>query len=644
MYNIAVLVHNFTVEYADLIVKGIYRYFSDIPDARVYFLQTGLPHSSDGLYDYQYWPATEYLKSDIIDEFIIVSNTYCLYKSKEELKELFKPFFSKKIVSIGLNLEEQNIHYTTSTCDDVYDEVVSYLKNEQGCKNFNFFSASKVKSQEGEDRFNAFKKALKNNGLEFHEDWVLNGAFTMSSAKQELTERCHSKEDVKYDALLCANDLMCMGVLEYFPKIGIRVPEDVKVFGFDNTSHSILSVPAMATIDQSIEEQGFAAAEFGMKLLREPNKNHPQFINTKLKAIYRRSCGGEDRLEQKKHDALKIVLNHYNEVRRVGNLFDVIRGTSKLSDFAASFREVVDCSGFTAMSVFVLNEPIEITRESNFKIPYEARMLLHIDTEKNIAAYYENSNFFPLKDSLFPPELEKEPGRFIFQAVYLGAMQYGYLICKAAHTDFGMNSILLKVITSVIVQAYDYTKTMNQKNLLETMNKELKERNSDLNIRSKTDELTGLLNRRGFMEYGQRLIFFSEDIHTDGIVFFADLDGLKTINDKYGHENGDKAIKAAAEALRTAFRKMDIIGRLSGDEFGIIASGLEIEFMDKLREKIDSICNDLTKVYNFPFQLSLSVGAVKFSPASKDLSELLSLADQSLYEQKKIHHARLNHK
>ena len=204
-----------------------------------------------------------------------------------------------------------------------------------------------------------------------------------------------------------------------------------------------------------------------------------------------------------------------------------------------------------------------------------------------------------------------------------------------------MNSILLKVITSVIVQAYDFTMTMKQKRLLEVMNKELKERNLDLSISSKTDELTQLLNRRGFMEYGQKLIFFSEEIDTDGVVFFADLDGLKKINDKHGHEYGDKAIQAAAEVLRNTFRKMDVIGRLSGDEFGIIASGMEIVFIDKLRDKIDKMCEEFTERNNFPFQLSISVGAVKFTPQYKDLNELLMMADQDLYEQKKIHHARL---
>ena len=204
-----------------------------------------------------------------------------------------------------------------------------------------------------------------------------------------------------------------------------------------------------------------------------------------------------------------------------------------------------------------------------------------------------------------------------------------------------MNNILLKVITNVIVQAYDYTKTLKQKNLLETMNKELKEINIDLSISSRTDELTKLLNRRGFMEYGQKLILFSQEIDNDGVVFFADLDGLKRINDKYGHEYGDKAIIGVSEVLKVAFRKMDIIGRLSGDEFGIIASGMDITHIDKLREKIDSLCADYSEKNNFPFMLSLSLGACSFNYLNKDLNELLKTADQSLYEQKKLHHARI---
>ncbi len=645
MYNIAVLVHNFTVEYTDHILQGIYRYFSDKKDVRVFFTQTRTPHIIDGLYDYQCWASVEYLKSEVIDEVIIVSNTYCLYRSRDELKELFRPLFSKKIVSIGMDFGEPGVYYTTANCDSVYEEIIGHLKNDHGCTKIGFFSANKIQSQEAEERFQSFKKALKKHNLEFHEEWVLNGAFTRSSAMAELESKYHKKEDIEYEAMICANDLMGMAVIDYFSELGIKIPSEMKVFGFDNTSHSILCVPTLSTVDQAIEDQGYAAAEFGLRLLKEEGVEFPKYVNTNLKAVYRRSCGCEDFLEQKKRDVFNAALSHYEEVRRIGNLFDVIKGTSSLSDFAESFKSIVDSSGFSKLIVFVLKEPVTVMREDNFTLPDEARILLRVDTKTNNADYFEESDYINIKESLFIREnMEVNPGCYIFQPVMMGTVQYGYLFCKAERTDFGMNSILLKVITSVIVQAYGYTMTMNQKHLLETINKELKEQNHDLSISSKTDELTQLLNRRGFMEYGQKLIFFSDDVNANGIVFFADLDNLKLINDKYGHKNGDKAIIAAAEVLRKTFRKMDIIGRLSGDEFGIIASGMNIAFLDKLREKIDNNCVEISERNNFMFKLSISIGAVSFNPQYKDLNELLMMADHDLYEQKKIHHARNQNK
>ena len=641
MYNIAVLVHNFSVEYADLVLQGIYRYFSNKKNVRIFFVQTATPHHTSGLYDYQYWASVEYLKSNLIDEIIIVSNTYCLYKSREELKELIRPFFCKKVISIGMNLEEPGVYYTTAYCDSVYDEIVGHLKNEHGCTKIGFFSANKIQSQEGEDRFRAFKQALKNHGLEFHEEWVLSGAFTKSSAMAELQSKYHKKEEIEYEAIICVNDLMGMAVIDYFTELGIKIPSEMKVFGFDNTSHSILSIPTLATVDQSIEEQGYAAAEFGMRLLEEKDADLPESVNTELKAIYRRSCGCEDFQEQKKRDVFRAAISHYEEERRIANLFDVIKGTSSLSDFAQSFQSIVDTSGFSKLIVFALEEPVTVMKDDDFAAPAKARLLLNVDTSIGCAEYYEESEYINLKDTLFAEDMKSmNTGCYLFQPVMQGSIQYGYLFCKAERTDFGMNSILLKVITSVIVQAYDYTMTIKQKLMLESLNKELQARNLDLSISSKTDELTKLLNRRGFMEYGQKLIFFSEEIETDGIVFFGDLDGLKTINDKFGHEYGDKAIQAAAEVLRTTFRKMDVIGRLSGDEFGIIASGMDFVFLDKLREKIDTICAEFTERNKFPFKLSLSIGAVRFTPRYKDLNELLMMADQDLYEQKKIHHAR----
>ena len=167
-----------------------------------------------------------------------------------------------------------------------------------------------------------------------------------------------------------------------------------------------------------------------------------------------------------------------------------------------------------------------------------------------------------------------------------------------------------------------------------TLNSALQLNNDSLIIRSRTDELTGILNRHGFLEEGQRALDILQESGKPGIVFFADMDNLKHINDTYGHEMGDKAIKLQAKALKKAFRSTDVVGRLSGDEFGIIAVGVGIEYLELIRSKVDQINKQIAKEENLDFDLSISIGGVDLEGSSV-LSILLGLADKELYIQKR---------
>jgi diguanylate cyclase (GGDEF)-like protein len=299
----------------------------------------------------------------------------------------------------------------------------------------------------------------------------------------------------------------------------------------------------------------------------------------------------------------------------------------------------------TSITIYELRKKPRFEREDDIKISGDARLILDIDTETDTANYYEDSKYFDIRKKLFADNSsQNKAGRYIFHPLFLKNVVYGYMVCSTQYTDLTLNALLLRIISATAIQVFGYNKTIQQKEKLETENKELSERAKELDEYSKTDELTKLLNRRGFLEYGQRLIHFSEDINAEGVVVFADLDGLKYINDNFGHEYGDKAIKAESEVLRQAFRKMDVIGRLSGDEFGIVASGMDMDFIEKTRKKVDELNEKVTKKYEFPFKLSISLGATVFGSGNTDLNSLLKDADKELYKQKKIHHAKIKNK
>ena len=107
----------------------------------------------------------------------------------------------------------------------------------------------------------------------------------------------------------------------------------------------------------------------------------------------------------------------------------------------------------------------------------------------------DNGEVFNPREKLLPDFFEKDgilkDGQFILKPVFLGNYQYGYLICKLRRASFGVNSIVLKVLTTVLAQSYDYTKTLRRAKSIDSANQMLTTHNIDLKIKSSTDELTG---------------------------------------------------------------------------------------------------------------------------------------------------------
>ena len=152
---------------------------------------------------------------------------------------------------------------------------------------------------------------------------------------------------------------------------------------------------------------------------------------------------------------------------------------------------------------------------------------------------------------------------------------------------------------------------------------------------SNSDELTGLLNRRGFFSIAQQQLKVVHRAKGDVALLFADMDGFKAINDQWGHQKGDDALVAMANILRHTFRESDLIARISGDEFVLLLLDLpENNFtviIDRLQRNIHAFNVSSGEMFN----LSLSTGmAVYDHDHPCTLEELVKQADRRMYEQK----------
>jgi len=149
------------------------------------------------------------------------------------------------------------------------------------------------------------------------------------------------------------------------------------------------------------------------------------------------------------------------------------------------------------------------------------------------------------------------------------------------------------------------------------------------------DELTGLYNRRGFLALADRQLRLARRSDRSLLLFFIDLDGLKEINDVFGHAEGDAALKWTAEALEATFRDSDVIARIGGDEFAALAIEASDQSEVSIRERLTEYLNSVSRKEN-DYKFSVSLGTARFDPwNSVSIRELIAEADRAMYRQKR---------
>jgi diguanylate cyclase (GGDEF)-like protein/PAS domain S-box-containing protein len=158
----------------------------------------------------------------------------------------------------------------------------------------------------------------------------------------------------------------------------------------------------------------------------------------------------------------------------------------------------------------------------------------------------------------------------------------------------------------------------------------------ELRSLSLVDDLTGLFNRRGFLAVVQQQLKFAQRLKGTFLLMFADVDGLKEINDRLGHLEGDRALQDVADVLRKTFRDSDTIARLGGDEFTILAMGIPGVDSEILVHRLQRQLDAQNATAGRQYHLSMSVGVVPFDPETPEpINELLARADAAMYENKR---------
>jgi len=160
-----------------------------------------------------------------------------------------------------------------------------------------------------------------------------------------------------------------------------------------------------------------------------------------------------------------------------------------------------------------------------------------------------------------------------------------------------------------------------------------------LRLLSITDELTGLYNRRGFFTLADEFLKLAKRQKKGIFMLYADLDHLKTINDRSGHHAGDEALIDTARLLKATYRESDIIARIGGDEFVVIPVGTAGDNLEKIIDRLQRNIETYNTTESHEHSLSLTLGTSYYDPGTPcSIDELIAQADKHMYEQKRLKH------
>lgn len=635
--RLAFYVGYFDSEYTKELHAGILKFCNENDVELLTFIAGEVGDNENGM-NYQNLAAASLVSDKNVDGILFATGTQLNYVGPEYILSYLKSFKPLPVVSIGYAF--QSIESVLSDCSTGLKELIVHLIKEHRCQKMLFMGAS-VNSQEGNDREKVFRDTLKANKIAVDEKMILHGNFSYSSAYDALTEFYEKNPKKKIDAIVAANDDMAYACIDYLHAHGLRVPDDIIVTGFDDNKRSSYTIPTLSTVNQSIQQQGYAAAEVLYKILTK--KKTKRLIKIPTKAVFRQSCRCLGQNEAFTEDGKKTTVKsiaisavaEWNE--KSAQLIHVVHSYSNMmSDMNMDdFRHIIlayfSDVDIPAAAIVCYKNPVSTDRFEYFPLPSEATLISAFD---KTTGYDLNSNQRPIS---FNPNLEMIPRgvpldvhNMVVTALFRGTVQYGYILFRANNYDMVVNTISCTMFASGLATAFNTTVAENKRKLLE-------EEFNVANRISVTDEMTGLLNRRGFISLGQKTLEVAEAMNQNGMVLFGDMDGLKIINDTYGHASGDRAIKAEAKLLKETFRSADIIGRLGGDEFAIVAPGMTERKFASMKKNLYANCEEWNKKSHVKFKLSISLGGTPFNSELKNynIKALLERADESLYKEKK---------
>ncbi len=599
-------------------------------------------------FEYQNTAIFSHISPVSCDALVVASGTQCNFITREEFFQTFSHRSDLPRVSMSVVL--------TDTPSIVIDNetgfraVIEHILEIHGCKRVAVLCGPQD-NPDSVSRLLTLHQILRERGLSIRMEDLFRGDFSYESGYAVGARLCPPdfSGTLPFDAVVAFNDLMALGLMRRFAEAGIRVPEDIVVTGFDDVVRAHYSEPSLTTARQNLTELGSLAGRLALSMIRGEQVPLVSMLPTEAK--FRQSCGCIAR-DDYQHDAKladgSMLLWPDSLLRDMGlerftleddlvhlrQYLAFLQTADSIEAVAQSLRADLESFNIKSAALVLFSDPVVNKKEDRFILPASANLILHYDETVQGNGYSGERLINPAEGMLPGGWFSPRPRMLVATSLYHRDNQLGYLVYEPGDRTPAIYEALSVQLSAVIYSTWLFASKKNAEERLRDTLRDLESINRRLDTLSRQDDLTGLLNRRGFMDAAGELFSSSRSRSQNFMLFALDLDGLKKINDSFGHDTGDRAIQGVAEVLRRIFRTADVLARIGGDEFAVAALDPGGQLSSKIDQRIRAALEEWNTAADVPFVLDFSYGYVSVQPEGINLDDLISRADAGMYRQK----------
>lgn len=511
-------------------------------------------------------------------------------------------------------------------------ELVLHMIRAHGHTRINYIAGVKDNT-EATARFEAYRETLEENGIPYEPERVYWGEWSKLNG-EEAVEAFMASGLSMPTAIICSSDKNALGAFNRLTREGFRVPEDIAITGFDDDTEGMYHVPALTSVARMPQLSGYMACKAILGGIADADIDVPLFIKTE--SVFRESCGCKNSHPVQEELFRKLYFQNLDKTERLERLTEHMAHGLTMVECFEDLKDVLKmhvpdlaCDTFH-LFVFdrVLKEQDMDTLER--AATYDGSIAENCRTERvTLLLGYDYGAFLDdvdmdMRAFLTYIKQKKKAGYYVLAPIHFADHLFGYCIC--GNSALQLDSEMFYTVMTDIGNAIE---SIKKQQLMQAMIVKL-------DSMWGYDALTGVYNRAGFKKYGGRVWNESVESKTSLMLLFSDLNGLKTVNDLYGHDEGDRCIKALADAFRSQRHHGEVIMRYGGDEFVMIAANVTEQYAADYVKAFEKALEDYNAAKHPPQPVSASFGYCMLYPCAEDsMEDAIHAADVRMYETKK---------